>query len=465
MFSSIRSRLLLTYAIAISTALLGVALIFVIYLLDNPLVYRQTRLKLAAVESGMLSHQAEWSNLPPMELQAYLVEKAPGLDARLLVISPRRVVLADSQPTPKTELEFRPLYRIFRINRSLLDASGQAWLYAVRKLDNGNLLLAAVPRPKISFLAIFTDELVPPLLWGGALGLTLALLLAYLMSRWVADPLQNLVSASQDFTGNTSVPIELGGPQEVRELADAFNHMTARVQLGQQVQREFVANVSHELKTPLTSIQGFSQALLDGTASTQEEKKQAAQVIFDEAGRMRRLVLDLLDLARLDAGITVMAHAPVDIAALLTGLVERFLPAARQAGVALEIQVTGQLLIRGDGERLAQVFSNLIDNALKYTPSGGRAQISAIASEGFVEIKVSDSGQGISSEALPRIFDRFYQADVSRQGGARHGAGLGLAIAREIVHAHAGTISVTSTPGQGSEFSVRIPQDNTPSQV
>jgi two-component system OmpR family sensor kinase len=393
-------------------------------------------------------------------LQPVLEKLDKQFDARLLVIGPKRQILADSRTGSAAALEARPLLRVLRLNQTAKDADGQPWLYVSRKLDTGNFLVAAVPRPKVSFWNIFTDELMPPLLWGGTLALVLVLFIAFWMARWVADPLQGLVNAAQEFSGEAAKPLALKGPQEVRELVGAFNQMTARVQAGQQAQREFVANVSHELKTPLTSIQGFSQALLDGTASTPEQQKQSAQVIFSEAERMHRMVLDLLDLTRLDAGIADLKRAPVDLMALLNSVGERFAPQAHQAGVMLEIHSARLPALTGDGDRLAQVFTNLVDNALKFTPLGGRVSVSAALAGEFAEITVADTGAGISPEALPRIFERFYQADASRQGGHKHGAGLGLAIVHEIVRAHGGRISVRSMVGQGSEFVVQLPLVN-----
>lgn len=457
MFSSLRSRLWLTYALTIMTALLVVAVIFVIYLLGNPLVYRQTRLRLAVVQAELLTSQSSWSNLPAKKLQAELEAQDAKLDARLLVINPKREIIADSRAGRAADFEIRPFFRVLRVNQTITDLQGQPWLYVQRKLDNGNIIVSAVPRPKVSLWNILTDELMPPLIWGGSLALILALFIAYWMARWVADPLQRVVNATQEFSGGDAQPLPLQGPQEVQELVGAFNQMTIRVQAGQQAQREFVANVSHELKTPLTSIQGFSQALLDGTASKPEDQKQAAQIIFDEAGRMHRMVLDLLDLARLDAGIADLKRVEVDLSALLIAAGQRFAPQARNADVHLDVEVPGQLIITGDGDRLAQVFNNLIDNALKFTPPNGRVSVKATAVGEAVEIKVADNGAGIPTDVLPRIYDRFYQVDASRQGGKKHGAGLGLAIAREIVRAHGGKISVQSAVGLGSEFIVWLP--------
>jgi signal transduction histidine kinase len=183
----------------------------------------------------------------------------------------------------------------------------------------------------------------------------------------------------------------------------------------------------------------------------------AAQIIYDEAGRMHRMVLDLLDLARLDAGTLDLKRGVVDISALLQSMLEKFAPLAGRKEVRLSFSGPGLPLIPGDGDRLAQVFTNLIENALKFTPAGGQVGLSAKVAGAWLEIEVSDAGAGIEPGALPHIFERFYQADASRRGGEKHGAGLGLAIVAEIVRAHGGKISVQSSPGQGSVFFVSLP--------
>jgi signal transduction histidine kinase len=243
----------------------------------------------------------------------------------------------------------------------------------------------------------------------------------------------------------------------VQELTHAFNDMGARVRASQQSQREFVANVSHELKTPLTSIQGFAQALEDGTADAPEARRQAAGIIRQEAERMHRMVLDLLDLARFDSGMMDFQRTALDLPALLRNVTERLTPQAQAAGVTLELQTGDLPAIVGDGDRLVQVFSNLVDNAIKFTPSGGRVGLQAAALPNGVQVEVSDTGAGMTPEVAAHIFERFYQADASRRGGGKHGAGLGLAIVQEIVRAHGGRISVRSAPGAGSTFTVSLP--------
>jgi two-component system sensor histidine kinase ResE len=253
-------------------------------------------------------------------------------------------------------------------------------------------------------------------------------------------------------------PVLESGPHEVRDLMRAFNAMLERVQSGQKSQRDFVANVSHELKTPLTAIQGFAQALMDGTAATQAEQHMAAEVIYNEAGRMHRLALDLLDLARLEAGTADLKISLVNIVSLLNSVVDKFKPMAAMAGINLKLFLPKDLPeLMGDGDRLSQVFTNLVDNALKFTPRSGTITVRAINDRGEVQVSVSDTGRGIRTDAIPHIFDRFYQANELRENGEKRGAGLGLAIVHDIVVAHGGRISVRSALGRGTGFIVHLP--------
>jgi len=165
--------------------------------------------------------------------------------------------------------------------------------------------------------------------------------------------LQKVVAAARAMPSAEAKPVDVQGPQEVQELTRAFNSMIARTQASQKSQREFVANVSHELKTPLTSVQGFAQAILDGTADSGDARQKAAQVIYDESGRMHRMVLDLLDLARLDAGTADITMAPVNLSGLLNAVAEKFTPQLQRAGVNIKVDVVENLqTITADGDRL-----------------------------------------------------------------------------------------------------------------
>ena len=449
MFHSLRARLWLSYAFLIVVALTVVGLVLVLFLLRDPLLYRKTFLRLATAQT-LLTDQAQSA--------APLPDVARTLDVRVLVFDRSGRLVQDSGGNqPALPLPSNPLnLRTIGLER---DFSGRPWFYSIKQLSDGGWLVIAAPRPKVApVLAVLTDELSAPFLEGGLIALLLSLVLAYVIARWVAGPLEQVIAAARIVPPESIPAITERGPREVRELTRAFNAMVARVSASRTAERDFVANVSHELKTPLTSIQGFAQALMDGTAEAPDERRQAAEVIYNEAGRMHRMALDLLDLARLDAGTAEFKQAPVDMLALLGSICDKFQPMALDAGVVLQMALPPTLpALTGDGDRLAQIFSNLVDNALKFTPAGGSVTIRAMQEHGEIQVSVTDTGKGIPPSALPHIFDRFYRADSARAGGDGHGAGLGLAIAHEVVAAHGGRITVRSAEGRGTGFVVHLP--------
>jgi signal transduction histidine kinase len=354
----------------------------------------------------------------------------------------------------------------------------QTWLYLARPnvgARNVGILVAQVQQTSGLDSPIY-QRVLQQLALAGCSGGLLAVLLALLISWSVASPLRRLAQAANAIAqGNYGHPVTAQGPTEVQELARNFNSMVEQIQASQQSQRDFLANVSHDLKTPLTSIQGFAQAIADGAARDPESIQRSAHIIQDEAQRMTRMVTELLDLARIESGQIVMRREAVHLDAVLRDCADRLALRARQANVTLNVQVPDGLpVITGDGDRLAQVFTNLLDNALKHTPDGGKVALVARALSGAsigrrgkswpagVQVSVSDTGSGIPPEDLSRIFERFYQVDKSRQrGDARVGhnasVGLGLAIVKQIVEAHQGALHAESVVGLGSRFVVTLP--------
>ena len=486
MFRSLRSRLFLSYAATIVVCLLvaGLALLAALRIRQTQQRITIQRLNdLAQITSIALRVK----ELDPTQTERVLRRLDEARKVRILFIDARGNVVSDSRQA----WVGHDLLAVARFNR---DGDGnlqgtffdpavssprerETWLFVTRPTSDvspSTMIVFATPQPRAPALTWARDNLLVPLVWAGLPALILSTLLALILGQSVAKPLRRVTAAVEAIAqGESGSRASVSGPSEVQALARSFNSMANQVEAAQQSQRDLVANVSHELKTPLTSIQGFSQAILDGTAAEGAGLVRAAQIIHEEAERMRRMVDDLLILARFDAGQIRLKQETVGLGTLLRGCAEKLAPLAQDADVALEVAVPEDLRVAGDADQLAQVFANLIDNALTHTASGDRVTLAAHVVSGIpaeetgpygraqtstgqiVDVTVTDTGEGIPPEVLPRIFERFYRADMARQ--RRGGAGLGLAIAKEIVAAHGGTIAVESVEGLGSKFTVQLP--------
>jgi two-component system phosphate regulon sensor histidine kinase PhoR len=225
----------------------------------------------------------------------------------------------------------------------------------------------------------------------------------------------------------------------------------------ERVRRDFVANVSHEFKTPLTAIQGFAETLLSGALDDKANRNRFVEIIRDHARRLARLTDDLLKLSRIEAGRLELEIRPIRVETLVNGCVETARLNAKARGLEIHVDLQENApAVRGDGAQLGEVLQNLLDNAVQYTPSGGQIELKARANGHDVIFTVSDTGIGIPESDLERIFERFYRVDAARSREAG-GTGLGLAIARHIVEAHGGRIWVESAIGQGSRFHFSVP--------
>jgi signal transduction histidine kinase len=476
MFASLRSRLALTYLLVIGIVL-GMAVFMLVALVRN-IPVRTTSIRLQEL-TRLLGPAIEFAGAPQPRQAEALTKLAGQYEIRVLIIGRLGAILYDSGAGTQPDFTHLPPMSMGGPGQgqgsgpgpgsgsgpgpgsggspTLLDAEGGVWQYAARGLDGGRTLILAAPRPGFQWLTAFGDELLPPLLWASGIAVLLAVLIAGFTARSVSGPLGRMAAAARRIPAGEYTQIEVDGPEEVRDLARAFNEMVVQVQAGQQSQRDFVANVSHELKTPLTAVQGFAQAISDGTAGTPAEIRRAAEVIHDEAGRMHALVIGLLDLARLEGGGYAPAREPVDLAALLGSVIEKLAPQIAAAGVTAGLAVEAKPLVSGDPDRLFQVFANLLENAVRAGPAGSEVAVRLRGEAGWAVVSIADAGPGIPPEEIDRIFERFYQLDKSRARSGGRGFGLGLAIAREIVAAHGGVIEVESEVGRGSVFRVRIP--------
>jgi signal transduction histidine kinase len=304
------------------------------------------------------------------------------------------------------------------------------------------------------------------LVWVLGCGLSLALPLlaggvALSVFRGVATPIADIMSAADDISeGDFSVrvPEPDHGPGEFRRLAVSFNRMTAELERLDRQRRNLTADVAHELRTPLHIIQGNLEGIIDGVY---EPTADQINVLLDEIRLLTRLVEDLGLLTMVETGQLTLKVESVDIVELLADVRTSFSGQMDAAGVDLRVDVPGDaggLTIQADPERLDQIISNLVANALRHTPGGGVITMAAKPEQDGIQILVEDSGEGIPDEDLPYIFDRFWKGDRSRSRIGGVGSGLGLTISRNLVRAHGGTIAVDSKIGVGTTFTIWLPR-------
>ncbi|EPY07712.1 sensory histidine protein kinase [Paenibacillus alvei TS-15] len=259
----------------------------------------------------------------------------------------------------------------------------------------------------------------------------------------------------------------LHADSRVRGAVAVLRDVTEEVQL-EKLRKDFVANVSHEIRTPLSMLQGYSEALLDDIAASPEERRELVQVIHDESLRMGRLVKDLLDLARMEAGHLPMHRAETDVHELASRVYRKFTVLAKERNIPIEMKLHAMdpILPEADEDRLEQVLTNLLDNALRHSSEGQPIHIRTERTDNeWLWIHIEDHGQGIPSEDVPYVFERFYKADKARKRGPSGGTGLGLAIVKNIIEAHQGHIRVDSILGKGTTFSIALPVQPTQTSI
>lgn len=324
------------------------------------------------------------------------------------------------------------------------EIDGREQIYAARRV-RGSVVL--VTRPDVVSGDDFSRYLSALLIASGAAAL-LAAVVAALLARRLTAPLRRLGAAAGEVAaGGRPEPVPPEGTEELDELAAAFNGMSEQLALARDAERGVLLSVSHDLRTPLTSIRGYAEGIEDGTV----EPREAAAVVAREATRLERMVGDLLALARLRQGVLEVHREPVDLAAVAREAVEGLAPRAREAGVALRAE-GGPSPAVADHGRTLQIVSNLLENAIRVSPAGGEVVVAA----GPGAIAVADRGPGIPAAEIPRAFERFHLRAAAGHNSTE-GAGLGLAIVRELTEAMGGSAAVENLPGGGARFSVRLP--------
>lgn len=320
--------------------------------------------------------------------------------------------------------------------------------------------LETLPEGTVAQFQLFFREFIPRqiaifVIGGGTVGLVMGIFLA----RSLVRPLDKLAAAARSFgSRNLSQRVQVSGSEEIVALADAFNEMAGRLEEAETLRRNLLADVAHELRTPVTVIQGNLRAILDDVYPL--DKEEVAR-LYEQTRLLTRLIDDLRELAQAEASQLSLNLAQVDVAALVKETAVSFQPIAQNQQVELHAELLGHLpLLHSDGARLRQSLHNLVSNALRHTAAGGHILLEVEQVDGAIQIRVQDSGQGMTPEQLNHVFDRFYRADPSRSRESG-GSGLGLAIVRAIAKAHGGEVTAVSPgPDQGSTFILTLPLAN-----
>lgn len=471
--NKLQNRLIISFTFIILVTLCGVSTIFSILIIRLPQQERITFLELNTQARSIIAVIQRFPNLLPARFPRFqLLDEISGRqDVRVALADADRTVLYDSGHVWDTSSDFDLFSRLSptvgeRWSGQIRE-EGRTWLVVAHPAPDASsvqqYLILAKPlnRPIRTILIQLRDTVAVPLLQAGAIVLTLGIILSISISRSIARPLRKVSQATDAVSrGRYDVSVEAKGPEEIIQLARSFNTMAEKIQASLQAQNDLVANVAHDLRTPLTSIQGYAQALIDGTANHPESRHQAALTIFEESCRMEKMTKTLLELAKFQAGEITLHLTDVDLIQLLRERAAFFQKQIEDAGLKLILDdLPAFMSVQVDRERLIQVLDNLLSNAITYTQPEGSITLSATIQETWATMSVIDTGCGIPKEEVPRIFERFYRGDRSRQGT---GTGLGLSIAREIITAHHGTIDVESVVGVGSKFTIKLPRDTNP---
>ena len=372
-----------------------------------------------------------------------LLVQSDGLAPMGLTMSPDEVRSFRDNPRPQNyETDYKPIGRIRLSNSLISDDAGRSYLLQV------GLPLTAMDNALGHFVRL--------LLWGVPIGLFLAILTGRWMARLALAPLTRLATAARaiDVTNpRERVPIR-GARDELDDVALAFNETLARIENVMGEMRQFSTALAHELRSPIAALRGEIE-LAAMKADVGEPYRQSAASQLEELDKLKRMIDQLLTLARAESGQIPLAHQRVELGPLVTSVVEEVEAVAEAAGSQLTAEVIDEAAVNGDAEWLERMLLNLLDNAIKFTDAGGHIVVRLTADEETAQLEVRDTGVGMTPDVVPHVMERFYRADPARSPSAQ-GVGLGLSLVKWIVDRHHGTIEIDSQPGRGSSFRVKI---------
>lgn len=374
----------------------------------------------------------------PRELSACLPF---DIDYKTLISEEERNLLLKGKPVQKMGYEARFDRQIMAVIIPLLDherLEGIIYLY--------------LPLAKISEL---TDDFAYLWIIGGVLFVIISI---FIGTKWIGrltKPLEEMkIAAMRVSLGDYSQRVQIHSHDEIGELGNAFNQMSAAIQKEDERKKDFLANVSHELRTPISYVKGYSDAIITGIIKEEEQMKYL-QLIHREAGRMERLVGDLLDLAKLDTDEYQLIKMPLPLAQLIEDSLQKYIPTFKEKGLNLTLDLDEEIIINGDEGRIEQILQNIIDNSIRYTKNGGIVVKLQKHPKGCC-LQVEDTGMGIPADDVKKLTQRFYRVNKARTR-SDGGTGLGLAIVEKLIHLHNGEITIQSTVGKGTTVSIVFP--------
>ena len=442
---SLLFRLIAAFAVVIIVALLAV-FVFMTWstaaefdrFRDRVDAQRATDLRIALARYYAVSD--DWTGVQP-----YVRHIGTIWDWRIIVTDETNVVVADSDES-LLGTQYSEPPEAGRLMSPIGDRQSLGTLYIEPQTP---------PGAERAMLSLALERVGLFLLLGMIVAFAASVAMAWFLSRRTLAPVETLRHAVQKLgAGDLSQRVVLTDQGEIGELATAFNAMANGLERANQVQRQMIGDIAHELRTPLSNIRGYIEAVRDRVIEPDEE---TIATLDGEAVLLSRLVDDLQELSMVEAGQMALEFQPEDIGELVAHSMDAMAASAAARGVRMERRMDAELpLVSADYHRISQVLRNLLDNALTHTGEGGGITVDGRRAGDFVEVSVRDTGEGISPEDLPHIFDRFYRADRSRTR-ATGGRGLGLTISKGLVEAHGGQLQVESTLGQGSRFYFTVP--------
>jgi len=393
--------------------------------------------RMEIVLSGYYLQRGDWEGIQPF------VEQWGNLyGQRIIVTDANGSVVADSEGNVLGE-SYAP------------DSPGRPLSSPWQTDAIGTLYIESSSDVGLIALQILFKEIGRFFIWGGLIGVAIALVITFLFSRRVLAPVKALTSAARQLgRGDFSQRVQVKDKGEVGEMANTFNFMASDLEQAEQLQRNMVADIAHELRTPLSNLRGYLEAVRDGVIKPDADTIRS---LDEEAALLSRLVDDLQELSLAEAGELKLVCQAENIGELIKQTVDGLQAQATTKGLSVSVDLPDRLpAVNIDSPRISQVLRNLLENALAHTAEGDAITVTAAQQGNWVEVSVVDTGEGIPAEGLPNIFERFYRVDKSR-ARTTGGSGLGLTIAKRLVEAHGGTIQAQSERGKGSRFSFTVP--------